>query len=71
MLIAGLYLRMDSQLNHMMTAAYAHDVQMFHWFCYIAIAAGAVVTFVGFLGCCSAYQESQCMLATVSLSLCL
>jgi len=69
MLVGALYLRMDSQLNHVMTAAYADDVRMFHWFCYVAIAAGAVITFVGFLGCCSAYQESRCLLAAVSLSL--
>jgi len=67
MLIGGLYLRMDSQVNHVMTAAYADHVEMFHWFCYIVIAAGAIITFVGFMGCCSAYQESRCMLATVSI----
>ena len=66
MLIGGLYLRMDSHVNHVMMAAYAEDVRMFHWFCYVTIAAGAVITFIGFLGCCSAYQESRCMLATVS-----
>jgi len=68
MLIGGLHLRMDSHVNHVVTAAYADDVQIFHWFCYGAIAAGAVITFIGFLGCCSAYQESRCLLATVSLS---
>jgi len=69
MLIGGLYLRMDSQVNHVMIAAYAEDVQMFHYFCYVAIAAGAVITFIGFLGCCSAYQESRCMLGTVSIKM--
>ena len=67
MLTGGLYLRMDSEVNHMMTAAYAEDVQIFHWFCYVAIAAGAFITFIGFLGCCSAYQESRRMLSAVSL----
>jgi len=67
MLIGGIYLRMDSQVNHVMAAAYAHDVRLFHCVCYVAIAAGTVVTLIGFLGCCSAYQESRCMLATVSI----
>ena len=69
MLIGGLYLRMNSQVRHVMTAAYSDDAHLFHWFCYAAIAAGAITTFVGFLGCCSAYQESRCMLATVSPSM--
>ena len=32
---------------------------------YILIAVGAVIMFLGFLGCCGAIKESQCMLATV------
>jgi len=32
------------------------------------IVIGAVVFVVGFLGCCGAIKESQCMLATVRLS---
>ena len=35
---------------------------------YILIAVGAVMMFVGFLGCYGAIQESQCLLGTVSLS---
>jgi len=65
LLITGLYLRMDSQINHVMTAAYAEHHRTFHWFCYVLIAASALVTFLGFIGCCSAYQESRCLLATV------
>ena len=33
---------------------------------YIVIASGAIMTLVGLLGCCSAYQDSQCMLSLVS-----
>uniref|UniRef100_A0A4W5KMG2 Uncharacterized protein n=1 Tax=Hucho hucho TaxID=62062 RepID=A0A4W5KMG2_9TELE len=33
---------------------------------YILIAVGAVMMFVGFLGCYGAIQESQCLLGTVS-----
>ena len=35
---------------------------------YILIAVGAVMMFVGFLGCYGAIQESQCLLGTVSPS---
>lgn len=34
---------------------------------YILIAVGAVMMFVGFLGCYGAIQESQCLLGTVRL----
>lgn len=33
---------------------------------YILIGAGALMMLVGFLGCCGAVQESQCMLGLVS-----
>ena len=33
---------------------------------YVLIAIGALMTVVGFLGCCGAYQESACLLGTVS-----
>ncbi len=32
---------------------------------YVLIAIGAVMMFVGFLGCYGAIQESQCLLGTV------
>lgn len=37
---------------------------------YILIAVGAVMMFVGFLGCYGAIQESQCLLGTVSNKSC-
>ena len=33
------------------------------------MAAGAVIFIIGFLGCCGAATENQCMLGTVRLSL--
>ena len=33
---------------------------------YAIIVLGTIVTFLGFLGCCGAIRENQCMLATVS-----
>lgn len=35
----------------------------------ILMALGAVMTLVGFLGCCGAIRESTCVLGTVSLPL--
>lgn len=32
---------------------------------YILLAAGALMTVIGFLGCCGALRESQCLLGTV------
>jgi hypothetical protein len=34
---------------------------------YILLAAGALMTVIGFLGCCGALRESQCLLGTVSV----
>ena len=36
---------------------------------YVLMAAGALMTIIGFLGCCGALRESQCLLGTVSISL--
>jgi len=69
LLLGAIYVRMDSHLNHVITAAYSDHLHVFQSLCYVVIAAGAVITFVGFLGCCSAYQESCCMLTAVSLGL--
>ena len=33
---------------------------------YVLMAIGGVLTIVGFMGCCGAYQESTCLLGTVS-----
>jgi len=32
---------------------------------WVIIVVGAIVLIIGFLGCCGAIRESQCMLATV------
>ena len=33
---------------------------------YVLIAVGSVIMLIGFLGCCGAIRESQCMLISVS-----
>ena len=62
----AIYLRLDSRTNNFVRAAYTEDdVLLYHILCYILIGTGTVVTFVGFLGCCGAFQESRCMLGCV------
>ncbi|XP_067396705.1 CD81 antigen [Emydura macquarii macquarii] len=62
----ALWLRHDSQTTNIL---YLHlgDKQApstFYIGIYILIAVGAVMMFVGFLGCYGAIQESQCLLGT-------
>ncbi|KAI0235200.1 CD9 antigen [Lamellibrachia satsuma] len=66
MLLLGLavYMRIDPNTNHYVKAGYSTEINTFHIICYILMASGGVMTFVGFLGCCGAFQESRCMLGT-------
>uniref|UniRef100_A0A7N5JVU4 CD9 molecule n=1 Tax=Ailuropoda melanoleuca TaxID=9646 RepID=A0A7N5JVU4_AILME len=59
-LAIGLWLRFDSQTKSL----FEQDNQSssFYTGVYILIGAGALMMLVGFLGCCGAVQESQCML---------
>ncbi len=66
----AIYLRLDPGANHIVRAAYANDLNepiTYYIICYILIGTGLAVTFIGFLGCCGAFQESRCMLASVSM----
>ncbi|XP_077931642.1 CD9 antigen isoform X2 [Halichoerus grypus] len=62
-LAVGLWLRFDSQTK----SIFEQDSQpsSFYTGVYILIGAGALMMLVGFLGCCGAVQESQCMLGLV------
>ena len=63
----ALWLRMDHKVNNFVRASYEIDqVNTYYILCYIMMGAGCVLTFVGFLGCCGAFQESKCMLGSVS-----
>lgn len=59
-LAIGLWLRFDSQTKEI----FEQDTNSttFYTGVYILIGAGALIMIVGFLGCCGAIQESQCML---------
>ncbi|XP_068826408.1 CD9 antigen isoform X2 [Capricornis sumatraensis] len=58
-LSVGLWLRFDSQTKSIFEQE-ANDSSFYT--VYILIGAGALMMLVGFLGCCGAVQESQCML---------
>uniref|UniRef100_A0A8B9NVB6 CD81 molecule n=1 Tax=Apteryx owenii TaxID=8824 RepID=A0A8B9NVB6_APTOW len=63
----ALWLRHDSQTTNILYLQLG-DKQApntFYVGIYILIAVGAVMMFVGFLGCYGAIQESQCLLGTV------
>ncbi|KAK7805466.1 hypothetical protein U0070_017749, partial [Myodes glareolus] len=59
-LAIGLWLRFDSQTKSIFEQESNHS--SFYTGVYILIGAGALMMLVGFLGCCGAVQESQCML---------
>ncbi|XP_067387077.1 CD9 antigen [Emydura macquarii macquarii] len=59
-LAIGLWLRFDSQTKSIFELE--SNNTSFYTGVYILIGAGALIMLVGFLGCCGAVQESQCML---------
>lgn len=59
-LAIGLWLRFDSQTKTMFESDTSGN--SFYTGVYILIGAGALMMLVGFLGCCGAIQESECML---------
>ncbi|XP_073505414.1 CD9 antigen [Phyllobates terribilis] len=59
-LAIGLWLRFDSQTKTMFEVD--ASASSFYTGVYILIGAGALMMLVGFLGCCGAIQESECML---------
>lgn len=62
----ALWLRQDSQTSSLLTLQLDGNQapNTFYISVYILIAVGAVMMFVGFLGCYGAIQESQCLLGT-------
>nr|XP_060635549.1 CD9 antigen [Anolis sagrei ordinatus] len=63
-LAIGLWLRFDSRTKDIFD--HEENDTTFYTGVYILIGAGALIMLVGFLGCCGAIQESQCMLGLVS-----
>ncbi|XP_015678692.1 CD81 antigen [Protobothrops mucrosquamatus] len=62
----GLWIRHDSQTSVILQSSLEDQSapNTFYIGIYILIAVGAVMMFVGFLGCYGAIQESQCLLGT-------
>ncbi|KAF4111101.1 CD81 molecule a [Onychostoma macrolepis] len=62
----SLWLRHDNKTSSLLELKYegAEPPSTFYISVYILIAVGAVMMFVGFLGCYGAIQESQCLLGT-------
>ncbi|XP_070611326.1 CD9 antigen [Erythrolamprus reginae] len=56
----GLWLRFDPQTQQIFKSE--SETSTFTIGIYVLIVAGALIMLVGFLGCCGAIQESQCML---------
>ncbi|KAG7280976.1 hypothetical protein CRUP_016608 [Coryphaenoides rupestris] len=67
----ALWLRHDSKTSNLLILQFeGHQAPgTFYISVYILIAVGAVMMFVGFLGCYGAIQESQCLLGTISKEL--
>ncbi|CAI5773974.1 CD9 antigen [Podarcis lilfordi] len=59
-LAIGLWLRFDKQTKDIFDQEENNNT--FYTGVYVLIGAGALIMLVGFLGCCGAIQESQCML---------
>ncbi|XP_062838062.1 CD9 antigen [Anolis carolinensis] len=59
-LAVGLWLRFDSRTKDIFD--HEENDTTFYTGVYILIGGGALIMLVGFLGCCGAIQESQCML---------
>ncbi|XP_051754695.1 CD81 molecule a [Ctenopharyngodon idella] len=62
----SLWLRHDTKTSSLLDLRYqdTEPPSTFYISVYILIAVGAVMMFVGFLGCYGAIQESQCLLGT-------
>ena len=60
----GIWVRVDPNFKQ-----YVDNSESFNYLyacAYILIVVGVIVMVVGFLGCCGAIRESQCMLSMVS-----
>ncbi len=60
----GIWVRVDPNLSKYVDNSGTFDY--LYTGAYILIVVGVIVMIIGFLGCCGAIRESQCMLATVS-----
>ena len=64
----GIWIAVDPSIKDKLGGG--EPLEYLHIGAYVIIAIGAFIALVGFLGCCGAMKESQCMLATVSATSC-
>ena len=62
----GIWLRVDEESAKIIHQA--PNVDMLYSLAYGLMAIGFLIMLIGFLGCCGAIRESQCMLAVVSMA---
>ncbi|CAG5128280.1 unnamed protein product, partial [Candidula unifasciata] len=63
----GIWLRVDESASEFMSKTSKIDI--IYTLAYVLMAIGFLIMLIGFLGCCGAVRESQCMLATFFLLL--
>ena len=60
----GLWLRFDPAVADYMRIN--EKLENFYTAVYVLMLVGAIMSVMGFLGCCGAWRENRCMLATVA-----
>jgi hypothetical protein len=67
LLVLGIWLKVDPRILERVSFIEVTDAdQMYlNTAAFLMIAVGAIVSFVGFFGCCGAIRESKCMLGVV------
>jgi CD9 antigen len=60
----GIFVRVDGTINTLQSGCNSSYIHL-HTAAYILIGVGAAVMILGFLGCCGAMRESQCLLVLV------
>jgi len=64
LLAVGIWAKVsESSLSNVIS--HSDVAQSLHALSIVVIVIGCIVLILGFLGCCGAIRESQCMLATV------
>lgn len=63
----GIWLRVDPNVAQYVN--HAEDFSIFYTLAYALITIGIIIMIIGFLGCCGAIRESQCMLGAFFLLL--
>lgn len=63
----GIWLRVDPNVSKYVNQA--EEMNVFYTLAYVLMTIGVVIMVIGFMGCCGAIRESQCMLGAFFLLL--